>query len=129
MPPDRSAVSAPAREWQLTGEGHAANQPHHATTEMRGMMSQPQTPVLPQASPASHDRHRHSRDRDGRTRPPLVERIAGSSARHRKTAVFGWLALVAVVFVGGRALGTKHQPAYNAGQSGPAEQTLHRPGA
>src|SRR5258707_10041213 len=92
------------------------------------MMSQPHTPVLPQASPASHDRHRHSRDRDGRTRPPLVERIAGWSARHRKTAVFGWLALVAVVFVGGQALGTKHQPAYNAGQSGQAEQTLHRLG-
>ncbi|HEX4661043.1 MAG TPA: MMPL family transporter [Streptosporangiaceae bacterium] len=57
-----------------------------------------------------------------------MERIAGWSARHRKTAVFGWLALVAVVFVAGQALGTKSQPAYNAGQSGQAEQTLHRLG-
>ena len=29
---------------------------------------------------------------------PVVERIAGWSARHKKTAVFGWLALVAVLF-------------------------------
>ena len=28
-------------------------------------------------------------------RGPVVERIAGWSARHKKTAVFGWLALVA----------------------------------
>jgi hypothetical protein len=31
-----------------------------------------------------------------RVRRPAVETIAGWSARHRKTAVFGWLALVAV---------------------------------
>ena len=63
-----------------------------------------------------------------RVRVPVVERIAGWSARHRKTAVFGWLALVAVVFVAGQALGTKNLPAYDAGQSGQAEQTLHRLG-
>jgi RND superfamily putative drug exporter len=57
-----------------------------------------------------------------------VQRIAGWSARHRKTAVPGWLALVAVVFVGGQALGTKSVPYYDAGQSGRAEQTLHRLG-
>lgn len=34
-----------------------------------------------------------------------MERIAGWSARHRKTAVFGWLLLVAVVFVAEHALG------------------------
>ena len=39
-----------------------------------------------------------------RTRPPVVERIAGWSARHRKTAVLGWLFLVAAVFVGGQML-------------------------
>ena len=33
---------------------------------------------------------------------PATERIAGWSARHRKTAVFGWLLLVAVVFVVGQ---------------------------
>jgi RND superfamily putative drug exporter len=86
-------------------------------------MSQSQTPVLPQDRPTSHDPHHRQRHR-----PPFVERIAGWSARHRKTAVFGWLALVAVVFVGGQALGSKSQPAYDAGQSGQAEQTLHRLG-
>ena len=35
-----------------------------------------------------------------RTRPPIVERIAGWSARHRKTAVLGWFLLVVAVFVG-----------------------------
>ncbi len=59
-------------------------------------------------------------------RVPVVERIAGWSARHRKTAVFGWLALVAVVFVAGQALGTKSLPVYDAGQSGQAERTLHQ---
>ncbi len=104
-------------------------------------MSQSQNPVLPQASPASHDQHdhhRHGRDQHGhdqygpgrrpRRRAPFVERVAGWSARHRKTAVFGWLALVALVFVGGQALGTKSLPAYDAGQSGQAEQALHRLG-
>src|ERR1017187_7323570 len=85
------------------------------------MMSQPQTPVLSHASSGSHDRRREIRS-------PLVERIAGWSTRHRKTAVFGWLALVAVVFLGGQALGSKSLPGYDAGQSGQAEQTLYRLG-
>ncbi len=90
-------------------------------------MSQPQIPVLPQVSPHSDDRH--SDDRHRRVRAPLVERIAGWSMRHRKTAVFGWLALVAVVFVAGQALGAKSlPPPYDAGQSGQAEQALHRLG-
>ncbi|HEY2489704.1 MAG TPA: MMPL family transporter [Streptosporangiaceae bacterium] len=58
----------------------------------------------------------------------MIERIAGWSTRHRKTAVFGWLALVAVVFMAGQALGTKSLPGYDAGQSGRAEQVLHRLG-
>jgi RND superfamily putative drug exporter len=94
-------------------------------------MSQPQIPVLPQVSPASHDRHRLGPDphgRRGRVRPPLVERIAGWSARHRKTAVFGWLVLVAVIFMGGHALSTQSQPGSDAGQSGQAERALHRLG-
>ena len=69
-------------------------------------MSQPQMPVLPQPGPSRHDPLRHERRR--RVRSPFVERIAGWSARHRKTAVFGWLALVAVVFIGGHALGAAH---------------------
>jgi RND superfamily putative drug exporter len=85
------------------------------------MMSQSQVPVLPQVGPGSHERPR-------RARAPLVERVAGWSARHRKTAVFGWLALVAIVIVAGQALGGKSMPAYDAGQSGQAEQALHRLG-
>ena len=94
-------------------------------------MSQPQNSVLPQAGPPSHDQHsqnQHSPGRRPRRRAPVVERMAGWSVRHRKTAVFGWLALVALVFVGGQALGTKSLPAYDAGQTGQAEQALHRLG-
>jgi RND superfamily putative drug exporter len=61
-----------------------------------------------------------------RTRPPVVERIAGWSARHRKTAVLGWLFLVAAVFVGGQMLPAKNVQQYDAGQSGQAERTLNR---
>jgi putative drug exporter of the RND superfamily len=89
------------------------------------MMSQPQMPVLPQPSSGRHDPPRRQRRR---ARIPFVERVAGWSARHRKTAVFGWLALVAIVFVAGHALGTKSLPGYDAGQSGQAEQALHRLG-
>jgi len=32
-------------------------------------------------------------------RAPIVERVAGWSARHRKTAVFGWLLLVVAAVV------------------------------
>jgi putative drug exporter of the RND superfamily len=85
------------------------------------MMSQSQVPVLPQVGPGGHERPR-------RARAPLIERVAGWSARHRKTAVFGWLALVAIVIVAGQALGGKSMPAYDAGQSGQAEQALHRLG-
>jgi putative drug exporter of the RND superfamily len=90
------------------------------------MMSQPQMPVLPHPSSARHDQHRQGQRR--RTRAPFVERIAGWSTRHRKTAVFGWLALVAIAIVVGQAMGSKSLPQYNAGQSGQAEQTLHRLG-
>ena len=62
------------------------------------------------------------------TRPPVVERIAGWSARHRKTAVLGWLFLVAAVFVGGQMLPAKNIQPYDAGQSGQAQQTLNRLG-
>jgi RND superfamily putative drug exporter len=61
-----------------------------------------------------------------RSRPPVVERIAGWSARHRKTAVLGWLVLVAAVFVGSQMLPAKNVPSYDTGQSGQAEQTLNR---
>jgi RND superfamily putative drug exporter len=86
------------------------------------MMRQPLSSVLPETEPDRDERRRR------RARAPLIERIAGWSARHRKTAVFGWLALVAVVFVAGQALGTKSLPSYDAGQAGRAEQVLHRLG-
>jgi putative drug exporter of the RND superfamily len=57
---------------------------------------------------------------------PVVERIAGWSARHRKTAVFGWLLLVVALFVVGQALGSKSVPGYDPGQAGQAERTLHQ---
>ena len=61
-------------------------------------------------------------------RAPYTERIAGWSARHRKTAVLGWLALTAAAFIGGQQLGTRNLPSYDAGQSGQAERTLDRLG-
>jgi putative drug exporter of the RND superfamily len=61
-----------------------------------------------------------------RMRRPVVERIAGWSARHRKTAVFGWLFLVAGVLVGTHLLPASTVQSYDVGQSGRAEQTLHQ---
>jgi putative drug exporter of the RND superfamily len=60
------------------------------------------------------------------SRHPLVERIAGWSARHRKTAVFGWLLLVVALFALGQSLGSKSVPGYDPGQAGQAERTLHQ---
>ncbi len=57
---------------------------------------------------------------------PLIERIAGWSARHRKTAVLGWLLLVGVVFVAGQFIGTSSVSSYDPGQAGQAERTLAR---
>jgi putative drug exporter of the RND superfamily len=60
-------------------------------------------------------------------RAPVVERIAGWSARHRKTAVFGWLLLVIGTVVLSSMLGTKNLPSYDPGQAGQAERVLNRP--
>jgi putative drug exporter of the RND superfamily len=78
-------------------------------------MRQSQSSVLPETKPVDRPERR-----------PVVERIAGWSARHRKTAVFGWLALVAVLFVAAQALGSKNLPSYDPGQSGQAERMLHQ---
>jgi putative drug exporter of the RND superfamily len=91
-------------------------------------MSQPHNPVLSQAGPPGDDPPglgRNYQARRRRTRRPAVERITGWSTRHRKTAVFGWLALVAIVFAAGQAMGGQSVPIYDAGQSGQAEQALH----
>ena len=57
-----------------------------------------------------------------------MEAIAGWSARHRKTAVFGWLALVAVAYLIGQLLGSPSLQQNDLGQAGQAEQTLQRLG-
>ncbi|HVT68675.1 MAG TPA: MMPL family transporter, partial [Trebonia sp.] len=88
-------------------------------------MQQPRLPVSPTAAiPEAHDPP--SGPGSARERPNLTERVADWSARHRKTAVFGWLLLVAVLFAGGQALGSRNLPAYDAGQSGQAEQVLNK---
>ena len=63
-----------------------------------------------------------------RTSGPVVERIAGWSARHRKTALFGWLLLVVGAVMVGSMLGTKNLNSYDPGQAGQAERVLSRPG-
>jgi putative drug exporter of the RND superfamily len=72
--------------------------------------------------------------REAKPAPPaarqttLISRIAGWSAVHRKTAVAGWLVLVAAAFIVGQLLPAKDLPEYDVGQSGRAEQTLQRLG-
>jgi RND superfamily putative drug exporter len=61
-------------------------------------------------------------------RPPLVERIACWSGRHRIAVIAGWLVLAVVALLAGRVLGTQSQPQYDPGQAGQAEQILHRLG-
>jgi putative drug exporter of the RND superfamily len=61
------------------------------------------------------------------SRGPIVERVAGWSARHRKTAVFGWLVLVVAALVIGNQLGTKSLNSYDPGQAGKAEHVLALP--
>jgi RND superfamily putative drug exporter len=55
-----------------------------------------------------------------------VQTITGWSVRHRKAVVLGWLVLVVALFAAGRMLPAKNVPAYDAGQSGQAEQILDR---
>jgi putative drug exporter of the RND superfamily len=63
-----------------------------------------------------------------RTSAPVVERVAGWSARHRKTALLGWLLLVAGAVMISSMLGTKNLNSYDPGQAGQAERVLARPG-
>jgi RND superfamily putative drug exporter len=62
-----------------------------------------------------------------KTHAPMVERVAGWSARHKKTAVFGWLLLVIAAVVVGQRLGTSNVSSYDPGQAGQAERVLNRP--
>jgi RND superfamily putative drug exporter len=61
-----------------------------------------------------------------KARMPVIERVAGWSARHRKTAVFGWLFLVIGIFMAGQAIGSASLPQYDAGQAGQAERVLNQ---
>jgi RND superfamily putative drug exporter len=58
---------------------------------------------------------------------PIVERVAGWSARHRKTVVLGWLVLVVVAVLIGQRLGTDNLNSYDPGQAGQAERVLALP--
>jgi putative drug exporter of the RND superfamily len=60
-------------------------------------------------------------------RAPIVERVAGWSAIHRKTAVFGWLLLVVVAVAVGHQLGTSSVNSYDPGAAGRAERVLDQP--
>src|SRR5215469_4208352 len=55
---------------------------------------------------------------------PLVERVACWSARHRKTAVAAWLALVAAAFIAGQFAGGGSVKQYDPGQAGQGERVL-----
>jgi RND superfamily putative drug exporter len=83
------------------------------------MMRQSLRSVLPETEPAHTGRRR-------RPRAPAVERIAGWSARHRKTAVFGWLLMVAAVFAVSQLMGSRQVTGYDPGQSGQAERALQQ---
>ena len=64
--------------------------------------------------PNSHSRHH------------LAARMGGWSARHWKTAVFGWLAFVAVSFYIGNTVGTKYLEASdsNVGEARTADKII-----
>jgi putative drug exporter of the RND superfamily len=85
-------------------------------------MRQSHSSVLPDNSTDYHEHRRGTPRKKG----PLVERIAGWSVRHRKTAVLGWLALVVIVFAAGHMAGDSSVPSNDPGQSGVAEATLER---
>ena len=90
-------------------------------------MRQSHRSVLPETSALAPAAGQHPAAENGTPqRRPLVERIAGWSARYRKTAVIGWLVLVAIVLVIGQHAGTSQVQSYDPGQSGVAERALHQ---
>jgi RND superfamily putative drug exporter len=56
----------------------------------------------------------------------IAARMGRWSASHKKTAIFGWLAFIAIAFAAGGALGTKHLDAAKSGtgESGRVETVL-----
>jgi putative drug exporter of the RND superfamily len=72
--------------------------------------------------------HLTTKDSRSHVRAPVVERVAGWSARHRIVVVVGWLLLVAAAFVGGQRLGVSNTNDYPPGQAGQAARVLNEPG-
>ena len=68
-----------------------------------------------------------SKDSASQLRAPVVERVAGWSARHRIVVVVGWLLLVVAAFIGGQRLGVTNTNTYDPGQAGQAERVLTEP--
>src|SRR5262245_16493930 len=71
---------------------------------------------------------RHGLVPAARVREPLVQRIAGWSARHRRTAVLGWLGLVAAAVLLGQLLGSTGVQSYDPGEAGRAQRRLDQAG-
>jgi RND superfamily putative drug exporter len=88
-------------------------------------MRQPFSQVSP-TSPRFEAFEAHDPPPPNHARPNVTERVASWSALHRKTAVFGWLLLVAAIFMVGQALGSRNLPAYSPGQSGQADRVLNQ---
>ncbi|MFI5065434.1 MAG: MMPL family transporter [Streptosporangiales bacterium] len=85
-------------------------------------------PAVPRTAPGDRWQVAGPPSGDRPPRPPMVERIACWSARHRVAVVIGWLVLAAVAMVAGQLLGTQNQQQYDPGQSGQAERALHQLG-
>jgi putative drug exporter of the RND superfamily len=75
--------------------------------------------VAPAPAPATAD----PLSRSSRT---VVERIACWSVRHRKTAVVGWLAFVAVAYIIGQSFSGSSVQQYDPGQAGQAERMMNQ---
>jgi RND superfamily putative drug exporter len=69
-----------------------------------------------------------SKDKTAPARAPVVERVAGWSAKHRIVVVVGWLLLVVAAFTVGQRFGVTNTSDYDPGQAGQAERVLNEPG-
>ncbi|MDX6344983.1 MAG: putative drug exporter of the superfamily, partial [Trebonia sp.] len=69
-----------------------------------------------------------SKDSASQARAPVVEQVAGWSARHRIVVVVGWLLLVAAAIAVGQRFGVTNTKDYVPGQAGQAERVLNQPG-
>ena len=63
-----------------------------------------------------------SKDKTAPARAPVVERVAGWSAKHRIVVVVGWLLLVVAAFTVGQRFGVTNTSDYDPGQAGQADE-------